>query len=81
MLATPVLQWYDEHGLVINSITEFICYEPVACFKDFTKEVANARVKFDKRTPSLFKFEFQGEVIVLLCSKLYICVSSISNKS
>ena len=43
MLATPLLQWYLKHGLVIKNITAFICYEPVLCFKEFTDEVANAR--------------------------------------
>ena len=37
-------------------------------------------LKFDKRTLSLFKLEFKGEGIVLLCSKSYISVSSIGNK-
>ena len=32
------------------------------------------RRDFDKRTPGLFKLEFQGEKILSLCSKSYICV-------
>ena len=43
MLATPLLQWYIKHGLVIINITVFIHYEPVPCFKEFTKKVADAR--------------------------------------
>jgi hypothetical protein len=31
------------------------------------------RQKLDKRTPGLFKIEFQGEGIVALCSKTYYC--------
>ena len=38
------------------------------------------RLKFDIRTPGLFKLEFQGEGIVSLRSKSYICVSLIGNK-
>ena len=34
-----------------------------------------ARQNFDKRTPGLFKLEFQGEKILSLCSKSYICVA------
>ena len=32
------------------------------------------RHKYDKRTPGLFKLEFQGDKILSLCSKSYICV-------
>ncbi|KAK7093429.1 hypothetical protein V1264_007188 [Littorina saxatilis] len=34
-----------------------------------------ARRKFDKRTPGLFKLEYKGDSIVALCSKTYICSS------
>ena len=43
MLETPLLQWYIYYCLVIRNVTSFICYEPVTCFKEFTKEIANAR--------------------------------------
>ena len=48
MLATPLLMWYDKHGLVIDSVTDFIRYKPVHFFKDFTEEVANARQAADE---------------------------------
>ena len=31
------------------------------------------RMKFDRRTPGLFKLEFQGDGIIALCSKTYYC--------
>ena len=34
------------------------------------------RRQFDKRTPGLFKLEFQGDKILSLCSKSYICVDA-----
>ena len=43
ILATPLIQWYLEHGLDIDNITVFIRYEPVPCFKTFAEKVANAR--------------------------------------
>ena len=36
---------------------------------------------FDKRTPGLFKVEFQGEGIVALCSKTYFCFGKQGQKS
>ena len=38
------------------------------------------RLKFDKRTPGLFKLEFQGDKILSLCSKSYICVDGEKRK-
>ena len=36
-----------------------------------------SRSKFDKRTPGLFKLEWQGKGIVALCSKTYYCFGDI----
>ena len=36
-------------------------------------ECCKQRTKFDKRTPGLFKVEWEGEGIVALCSKTYYC--------
>ena len=38
------------------------------------------RLKFDKRKPGLFKLEFQGDKILSLCSKSYICVGDNKRK-
>ena len=43
LLATPLVQWYLEHGLVITRIYQVIEYTPVACFKPFGEAVSNAR--------------------------------------
>ena len=42
------------------------------------KPCCTKRLKFDKRTPGLFKLEFQGEGIASFCSKSYISVSSLA---
>ena len=39
-----------EKELVVENITAFIKYSPVACFKRFTREVVNARRKADENT-------------------------------
>ena len=36
-----------------------------------------ARSKYDKRTPGLFKLEWQGDGMVALCSKTYYCFGEI----
>ena len=46
------------------------CWTPAECCK--------ARKKIDKRTPGLFKEEFQGDAIISLCSKTY-CVENWSD--
>ena len=45
--ASPLLQWYYAHGLVIENITAFVRYEPITCFSKFTEEVAATRRKAD----------------------------------
>jgi hypothetical protein len=47
MLATPLIQWYCDHGLLVDNITSFVRYDPIPCFRNFTEEVANARRKAD----------------------------------
>ena len=39
-------------------------------------ECCKAAHEYDKRTPGKFKIEFQGDGIVALCSKTYICFGS-----
>ena len=35
-LATPLIQWYLNHGLVITKICKVVEYTPKAAFKDFS---------------------------------------------
>jgi hypothetical protein len=37
-------------------------------------------MKFDRRTPGLFKLEFKGEGIISLCSKTYYCFGEAAAK-
>ena len=46
-LATPLLKWYLEHGLVITRIYAVIKYIPYAALKDLTVQVAEARLHGD----------------------------------
>ena len=43
MLATPLLQWYIEHGLVVTKIYQTVEFQPQACFQKFADDVSNAR--------------------------------------
>lgn len=39
-----------------------------------------ARAQFDKRTPGLFKTEFEGDGVLALCSKTYFCFGEKTDK-
>ena len=43
LLATPLLQWYLEYGLVVTKIYQVVQYWPENCFKKFGEEVSQAR--------------------------------------
>lgn len=43
MLATPLLKWYLDHGLVVTRIYEAFEFKPKACFKKFGETVTDAR--------------------------------------
>ena len=47
LIATPLLKWYLEHGLVVTDIYKVIEYIPSACFKNFQDKVSNARRQGD----------------------------------
>ena len=47
LLATPLLKWYLEHGLIITKIHEVIEFSRQNCFKDFTDSVTRARRQGD----------------------------------
>ena len=46
-LVMPLLKWYLEHGLVITRIYTVIEYVPNAALKDFTAQLAEARLHGD----------------------------------
>lgn len=43
LLATPLVKWYLEHGLIITRIYQVVEYTPVACFQPFGEAVSDAR--------------------------------------
>jgi hypothetical protein len=48
MLATPLLQWYLNHGMVVNKIYQVVEFQQQRCFKNFVKEVSDARRMGDR---------------------------------
>ena len=47
MVASPLIQWHCAHGLIVDNITTFVCYDPIPCFQNFTEEVASTQRKAD----------------------------------
>ena len=47
MLATPLLRWYLQHGLVVTKMYQVVEFLQKRCFKDFVKEVSDARRQGD----------------------------------
>ena len=47
LLATPLLQWYLNHGLKVTKVYQVVQYKPIACFKQFGEEVMKARREGD----------------------------------
>ena len=43
LLATPLLKWYLEHGLEVTKIYQTVEYSPKCCFKQFVRDVSDAR--------------------------------------
>ena len=50
LLATPLLKWYLEHGMCVTKIHEVVEYNSAECFKQFMKDVTQARVDGDRNT-------------------------------
>jgi len=48
LLATPLLKWYLEHGLVVTRVYQVVEYTPKACFKPFGEAVSDARRAGDR---------------------------------
>ena len=42
-LATPLLRWYLEHGLVVDKIYEVVEYVPERCFQEFADTVSEKK--------------------------------------
>ena len=47
-LATPLLKWYLEHGLVITRIYTTVEYIPNAAFSSFITQIAQCRLEGDR---------------------------------
>jgi hypothetical protein len=47
LIATPLLKWYLEHGMVVTKIYQVVEYQQQRCFQDFVKEVSDARRRGD----------------------------------
>ena len=52
LLATPLLKWYLEQGLVVTDIQQIIEYKPVRCFNGFAEKVTAARREGDRNKDS-----------------------------
>ena len=47
LLATPLLQWYLKHGLVVTKIYQIIEFQKQRCFRNFVQDVSDARRQGD----------------------------------
>ena len=47
LLATPLLQWYLNHGLKVTRVYQVVEYKKQKCFKDFRDRVSDARRRGD----------------------------------
>ena len=52
LLATPLLKWYLEKGLIVTKVQQIVEYKPQACFADFGEQVTKARRQGDKNPDS-----------------------------
>jgi len=43
LIATPLLKWYLEHGMVVTKIYQVVEFTPLRCFSNFVKEVSDGR--------------------------------------
>ncbi|KAJ8300697.1 hypothetical protein KUTeg_022216 [Tegillarca granosa] len=48
LLATPLLQWYLNHGMVVTKIYQLVEFQQKRCFSNFVQKVSNARREGDK---------------------------------
>ena len=43
LIATPLLKWYLEHGMIVTKIYQVVEFTPQRCFREFVKEVSDGR--------------------------------------
>ena len=48
LIATPLLKWYLDHGMVVTNIYQVIEYTPQKCFEEFVTQVSDSRREGDK---------------------------------
>ena len=66
-LTTPLIKWYLEHSLIITKVYKVVEYIPVAAFKDFTIEVANACLQGDSDE----RYSLTAELMKLIGNSSY----------
>ena len=49
LLASPLLRWYLQHGLIVTEIHEAVEFKPFPCFESFVHEITEARLKGDEK--------------------------------
>ena len=74
MLATPLLKWYLNHGLVVTDLFKVIEFSPLQCFKTFVDRVTNARRAGDRNS----KISLLSETMKLISNSAF--GSTIMNK-
>ena len=47
LLATPLLQWYLNHGMIVTKVYQVVEFQKQRCLRDFVKEVSDARRQGD----------------------------------
>ncbi len=47
LVATPLLKWYLEHGMVVSKIYQVVEYRRQKCFESFVRQVSDARREGD----------------------------------
>ena len=67
LLATPLLQWYLNHGLVVTRLYEIVEFSPVRCFKNFVEQGVDGRRQSDS-DPNL---SLLGDTFKILLNSSY----------
>ena len=77
-LLLPYYRHYDEWFLTLACAKHKNAFVATKATKQecVMDECCKAAHEYDKRTPGKFKIEFQGDGIIALCSKTYICFGS-----
>ena len=43
LIATPLLKWYLQHGMIVTKIYQVVEFTPHRCFREFVKDVSDGR--------------------------------------